>query len=580
MRILWIVLFYLLFISYQSQLVIGPFTDLNITVANEDWQPCYVFEASSNSASFDDIAALCPGPLALGQTSAINPFNYATFVRAYPNVTVSLPVSSSAVWGNYTFYRTATALNYGTVALTDCSAATLNTSILCWNINATSNSFSPGGFASNGDGYQLQPSIVRVLYSAPCYGVANGSACNEPFEGLCKTGGICLGGNACENANFTTAPFISNDTCSMVGACNPYNGSYAIVPKVDGSSCFYGNFCIVNDACSAGVCVPGNYSNVCQLPSSICYAAPICSSTNVTFNCTYPLNDGSTCQADADYLCRNGDVCSAGTCVPGINVTTLYNTSTCATAYYCNSTTGIVSPNVTALGTPCTPSNPCFSAGVCNNTICYGTTPTAPFPTPASFCLSATCDANTGNFTYNAINTGFTCTPPEGNDTCNSYACLGGNCTFSNQYFCPALECQEGTCVNNTGCVYTPLNGTACGSVSLCNGYGMCNVGTCQNFGALNCTNAYPSIDPFCGYTYCDESRGCQVNATNLLAHCSSNPCVPLISSRCNAYAQCNGTIVPSLPGCFLAISSASRGWSKPDWTYGLLADLFMDLLY
>lgn len=556
-RMLFIFWILILGLAVRSQLDIAVYQNINSTMALEDWQPCYIFEASSASASFSDIAALCQGPLAFGQTSAIVPDNFATFVRAYANVSVSLPVSSSAAWGNYTFYKTATALNYGTVALTDCSLATITTSILCWNINATTNAFAPGGFASNGDGYQTQPSITRVLYSAPCYGIAVNTSCYVPFQGLCMTGGKCTGGNACNNANVTTPPFISNTTCSMVGSCNPYNGSYSIIPKVDGSSCFYGNFCIVNDACTAGVCIPGNFSNVCPLSSTSCVLTPICTSTLTSFNCTYPLNDGTNCQADSNYKCRNGDICNAGLCVPGLNLTSFYNATTCATSYSCNISSGVVSANVSALGTPCTPSNPCFSAGICNNTLCYGTTPTVP-PTHASFCLSATCDQNTGNFSYNAINTGFTCTPPSGNDTCNTHACLGGNCTFSNQMFCPALICQTGQCVNNTGCVYTPLNGTACGSASLCNGYGMCITGSCLNFGALDCNSTFPNLDPFCGHSYCDNTNGCSVNATQFGQPCSSNPCVPVISSKCNLYGQCNGTIVPSLPGCFY-VSSAKR---------------------
>lgn len=550
-RLLLLPLLLLLLALPIRTLDITPYTNINITVANEDWQPCYVFEASSASAALADIATLCPGPLAFGQTSAIDPLAYGFFVRAYANVSISLVPTSSAAWGNYTFYRTTGALNYGTASLADCTLATIANSLFCWNINATSGAFAPGGFIANGDGYQLQPSIARVLYSAPCYGAAYGSSCSVPFEGACQTG-FCLGNNSCSNITIAPQPYVDNNTCSTVGTCNPYNGTYSIVPKLDGAFCFAGNYCITTDACFSGVCVPGNFSNACPLPSSICYLAPICASTNVTFTCTYPLNDGSTCQADADYLCRTGDVCGGGTCIPGANVTQTYNLTTCATAYSCNVTTGIVTPTAAPLGTPCMPSNPCFSAGVCNNTICYGTTPTLP-PQPTSFCLSATCDANTGNFTYQPINTGFTCTPDSGNDTCNSYACLGGNCTFSNAFFCPALTCQSGTCINGTGCVYTPINGTACGTQSICAGYGVCDVGTCVVSGGLDCTSTYPDLDPLCGYSFCDDTRGCVVNATNVGAPCSSNPCVPAVSSFCNLYGQCGGAIVPTLPGCFLS---------------------------
>jgi hypothetical protein len=544
------------FDSYPQNLV-----SVNVT---DDWQPCYIFAASESSATFTDIRNLCGnGPFAFGQTNAIDPTLYSVVYRSFRNVTIDLAVNTTGTLNNYTTFFTTTSFGLGLGAIYDCSTASAASTVLCWNVNYTAGEyrFSPGGFTNANDGYQTQPTIFRVIYSAPCYFAANGSACSVPSFGMCQPG-VCLGNPTCDNGTLVAPPVPAPDSCKVPIECDPYTGNYTLANATDGSACFGGDYCISDYGCLGGQCVSAaNVSAVCPLPANQCLLAPTCASNGTAAICTYLPNTGAICQADSAYLCRTNDVCSnAGVCVPGVDRTSLLPITDCINSYVCNNVTGNITSVVNPFGTPCNTSNPCLAPGVCNNTLCYSNTP-KPIPGD-SFCFPGTCDPITGNITYNIANTGLQCTPPGPSLLCQVYVCMVGNCTFAGPATCPNVACYTSSCTNDLiGCELTPQNATMCSTGSFCAGQGMCVQGNatyseCVLSGSIDCTSYQPAnYDPLCGFYYCDNSLNtCVANTTGVLGtQCSSNPCVPLSASKCKADASCGGAIVPNLPSCVLS---------------------------
>lgn len=547
------------------------YAPVNIT---DDWQICYAFAASEYSPTFSDIRALCGnGPLAFGQTNAINPNVYSAVYRGFRNVTIDLAVNTIGSSGGYTTFFTSTSFGIGNASVSDCTTAGAGT-VLCWNVNTTGGEyqFAPGGFTNANDGYQTQPTIYRVIYSAPCYFSTVGDTCYLPSYGLCQPG-KCLGNVTCDNTTVVTPPTLANGTCQLVGECNPYTGNYSIVNATDGSSCFGGDYCVSNYQCLFGACIMTNntaISAVCPQPTNQCSQAPICTSGNTSAICTYPPNTGAICQADSAYLCRTNDVCDANSvCVPGVLRTSLLSLTDCITSYTCDNSTGNITSTAAPFNTPCNTTNPCLLPGGCNGTVCYSNTP-KPIPND-TFCYPGSCNPQTGAITYNYANTGLVCTPDGPPLLCQVYVCMTGNCTYASQATCPNTACYTASCTDdNVGCVQTPQNGTACTTGSFCTGQGIClqsgMTSTCVLTGAVDCNDYVPpDYDPNCGFYYCDSSLNtCVANTTGLVGTpCSSNPCVPLSSSKCNDLAQCTGAIAGG-PQCML--SKAERTLNAAAW--------------
>ena len=177
------------------------------------------------------------------------------------------------------------------------------------------------------------PGAYCVLSNPP--GCVSDAQCpfggNPCLAGKCGKDGLCavvaMDGLACNDDN----PCTQDDTClagqcsgavlscngpapgvcqKSSGWCSPFTGKCVYPPAADGTECFDGNLCTVDDACAAGKCV--GKSKVCTSTGNSCIGAVgVCD--NATGNCQFEALYGTSC--DDGNACTEEDGCDAdGTC--------------------------------------------------------------------------------------------------------------------------------------------------------------------------------------------------------------------------------------------------------------------------
>jgi hypothetical protein len=147
----------------------------------------------------------------------------------------------------------------------------------------------------------LRPRL-SVTYVAPAAGCTDDGQCNDndPCNGVeTCVGGACQSGAplSCDDGNVCTT-----DSCAAPAGCQHANNT---------ASCSDGNACTVGDACASGSCVPG--------AAASCDDGNVCTDDgcNPGSGCTH-ANNAAPCP-DA-LFCNGQEVCSAGTCQPGMPV--------------------------------------------------------------------------------------------------------------------------------------------------------------------------------------------------------------------------------------------------------------------
>jgi alpha-tubulin suppressor-like RCC1 family protein len=122
-----------------------------------------------------------------------------------------------------------------------------------------------------------RPTLVVSYTTGPCYGAANGTACND--GNACTKTDTCNSG-LCVGANPVVCP--SNVAC-QANSCNPATGACTVS---DGTVCDDGNKCTQSSSCKSGVCIGANPvvcppGDACHLPG-VCQAATGTCSPGVT----------------------------------------------------------------------------------------------------------------------------------------------------------------------------------------------------------------------------------------------------------------------------------------------------------
>ena len=147
--------------------------------------------------------------------------------------------------------------------------------------------------------------------------------------------------------------------------CDPATGQCVETHALDGTPCDDSNKCTRKDYCEGGYCVGSDFLN-CPPPGT-CQVLGGCDPA--TGACQYLFAPDETPCNDGD-LCTLGDVCKAGSCVPGLTVQC--PPSQCQEAGQCDSTTGACTYDLMPDGTPCDDGRSCTSDDMCSSGACMG----------------------------------------------------------------------------------------------------------------------------------------------------------------------------------------------------------------
>ena len=152
--------------------------------------------------------------------------------------------------------------------------------------------------------------------------VGGGNVCPCKVEADCPDDGdVCNGTSVCDTSavpygckiKVGSVVTCNGDACNTA-TCDAKTGACGLQPVTDGVGCDAdGSLCTTGDACAAGSCKSGpavdcDDTNSCT--ADACVPAKGCVNTPLT---------ASACDADGD-LCTQNDACSAGICVPGKKV--------------------------------------------------------------------------------------------------------------------------------------------------------------------------------------------------------------------------------------------------------------------
>ena len=442
-------------------------------------------------------------------TDACNPASGCVFTNNTAACNDGNACTSGDVCSNGTCAGTTITCNDGNVCTTDtCNPAsgcvftnntnTCNDSSACTTGDVCSNGTCSGTAITCNDGNVCTTDTCNP--ASGCVFTNNTAACDD--LNACTSGDVC-GNGTCAGTTITCndGNVCTTDTCNPASGCVYTNNSNA---------CSDGNACTTGDTCSGGTCQPGTGSLNCN-DGNPC-TDDSCSPTSgcVHTNNTAPCSDGNAC--------TTGDVCSAGSCLPGSPL--VCNDNNVCTTDSCNPFTGCKFTNNTA---SCDDGNPCTTGDVCSGGSCQ----------PGAGTLNCNdnnpCTDDSCSPTSGCVHDGNTASCSDGNACTVGDVCSGGSC----QPGTAALDCNDNnpctddSCNPTSGCVHDNntapcTDGNACTTGDTCSG-GICLPGT----GTLNCDDGNVCTDDSCNPT-----SGC-VHANN------TNPCND--NNECTTNDQCNG---------------------------------------
>ncbi len=261
------------------------------------------------------------------------------------------------------------------------------------------------------------------------------------------------------------------------GAANPANGCQTCQPSVSTSAwsaASDGLACGAGEICHAGVCGSG-----CEI-SSTYYAATTANPNNGCQSCQ-PATSTSMWSSVTDGTgCGNGQVCSAGSCGTQCDIGgMIYASGAPNPASACQSCQPGTS---TTAWTTLAPGSSCGSGSVCNGTTCaagcyVGGAFVAPGPNPANACQACTPATSTTAWTSTD---GVNAACPSGQVCSGSPAACAAGCWVGGAFYAPNATANSGceVCTPSTSVSsWTNVSGAAsCPSGEVCNA-GSCSAG-------------------------------------------------------------------------------------------------------
>jgi slime mold repeat-containing protein len=218
------------------------------------------------------------------------------------------------------------------------------------------------------------PVVCAALDQCHVAGVCDpaSGACSNPTAadgGACSDGDACTQTDACQaGACIGTNPVVCEalDQCHVAGICDPASGTCSNPNQADGAACNDGDACTRSDTCQAGICT-GTNPVVCAALDQ-CHVAGVCDPA--TGICSNPDEaDGTTC--DDGQFCTVNDTCTAGVCGGSSrDCSALGDQCNDGT---CNETADRCEPTPKVDGTACSDGSLCTSNDTCQAGVCGGT---------------------------------------------------------------------------------------------------------------------------------------------------------------------------------------------------------------
>jgi hypothetical protein len=224
----------------------------------------------------------------------------------------------------------------------------------------------------------------------------------------------------------------------------------------------------------------------------------------VTRDCTVAANEAGTCGPAAD-ACQ-ASTCQAGACVQALTSCDDANPCTDDT---CDPVTGCASvPHTRA----CDDGDLCTQGDVCSAGACVPGPPLV--CTSEDVCLTATCSPTTGACVTSPVPDGVVCADTDlcdGEETCQAGVCTDADAPLD----CGDLEpgpCEATACDPDTGCSLVVVeDGAPCATDTLCGG--ACAAGLCEGGVPLSCESDDPCLagrcDPATRACVFDPVPGC-----------------------------------------------------------------------
>ncbi len=391
----------------------------------------------------------------------------------------------------------------------------------------------------------------------------------DPATGVCfpepvDDGKVCNDENPCTVKDVCSAGVClgvalncpdDDDVCT-VAVCDPGPGKCVQAPADSGVPCDDEKHCTVDDACDGlGQCAGAPKD--CPVPDQLCVEAT-CDPKDGTCGVIVSAN-GTPC-ADDDP-CAIGDICLGGACAPGALPKCLPS-SACVTAA-CDADSGDCTQTPLANDSDCDDLNACTTGEACQGGACVGGAVTACDPIAAD-CLEPICNTVTGVCEPKPVAVGLPCDdsdPCTEPDSCLDGACSGVTVTCDD----PASVCATAACDSAAGgCVETALeDGQACDDADVCTTGDVCVSGACDG-----APKTCPTAGSDCQFNVCKPGIGCVGEDANEGGLCADNVC--FIGSTCAA-GQCVGgdSLVCNVPEnpCETAVcdTEAGCGTTKKD---------------
>lgn len=306
---------------------------------------------------------------------------------------------------------------------------------------------------------------------------------------------------------------------------------------LDAGACEDGNPCTIADHCVAGSCI----GDPVECDDGNPCTDNVCSNSG---GCEYVPNSAFCDDGDP---CTVGDQCVAGDCAG------------------------------TAVACDCQKDEDCIDledGDLCNGTLVCDTTelPYQCVVDPdtevlcdepvgdSAFCLTAYCDAATGQCSAVPHHGGFLCDNGDActvNDLCEDGDCVAGslvNCNDGN-------PCTDDSCAPESGCAHLP-NEVLCDDGDPCTIGDTCSQGSCQAGVPLvcddlnSCTVDACTADSGCSHTPlegdCDDGNDCTSGDT-----CAGGKCEPGVLLDCDDGKVCTTDSCSPVGGCLYVLNSA-----------------------
>ena len=343
---------------------------------------------------------------------------------------------------------------------------------------------------------------------------ADGSVCTKGDtceKGSCKAGAKIV----CDDSNVCTT-----DSCAPIEGC--VFAANALPCDADANPCTVDDAC-VNKVCVAGAILPCDDGNVCT--------ADACDKGSGA--CAYVglPKDGTACDADGN-ICSVADSCLNGKCIAGLQW--VCDDGDECTADSCDPKLACQYAANTA---PCNAdNNACTVGDACSNKSCLPGKATA--CDDKNPCTVDACEVKSGLCVYNGLpKNGVPCDADASICTVAD-ACDAGKCAAGKASNCDdANACTDDFCDAKAGCIHVQ-NPANCDDGNICTDKDSCVDGKCTAGKALNCDDG-----DACTLDDCNAKTGC----THVAGACDDGD--PCTIDTCGP-GTCTHSGSVDLPGC------------------------------